>query len=248
MTFKLDKNLQPALGSVKIKTSTAKSVTFSYSPIGTFGPDVFGFKVSDNSSPIPGEVYARVFVYITKDGAAPPTPAELLYPANQATDLETDVDLEWSRSTVGGKHSDSLSYQVDYCDKPDFVACGSGKSIEVPKSISNFKSLAQASSIMLGGSGMGLLIFGLVGSKIRRKQLQQAVYILLLAAFLASCSNAAEEATDPSNTIAPNTEVGNITYQLSGLDTNTEYYWRISTVDEDTGLAIKSDIHRFTTR
>lgn len=247
LTFELDAAFQALLGSVSITSTSSKGAIFHYTPIGRFGLDVFSYHVTDNSNPVPGVANGRVFVSVTKDGAAPPTPAELVYPEDQSETPGDEVDVEWSRSTVRGQHTNDLVYHVEYCDHAEFSNCTSGNNIEVPKAVSDLQTLAQASSLILGSSGVGWLAFGLLGSASRRNRLRQGCILLLIAVVLAACSDAAEKVTDPLRTTQPSS-IKNVQFKLQGLQQGTEYYWRVTSVDTSTGSATSSNIHRFTTQ
>ena len=206
--------------------SCAVTVDFAPTSAGAFSDSIV------ISSDDPDE--STVTVSLSGEGAEvsanqPPTKPELLYPENGATDIPRDnVPLVWKKST--DPDGDAITYVVKYCEdaaltqncRTDTVSDGataSAKTTDRP---------------MYAGLGAGLLLFGVVlaGSARRRKLALLVGMMILTAMFLVSCG---DEVTTDNTT-------GTI---ISGLDTNTTYYWQVTASDGQSQTS--SDVWSFKT-
>jgi rhodanese-related sulfurtransferase len=207
--------------------SESCAVTISFAPLaaGTFSGSLV---ITSND---PDE--ASVTVAVSGEGAEvsanqPPTKPELLYPGNGDTGVPvSNLPLVWKKAT--DPEGAAITYEVKYCEDTNLTkdcktvdgATASAKGTDRPM----FAGL---------GAGAGLLLFGFVfaGSTRRRKMVLLLGMMILTAMFLVSCGD---------NVTTDNT-TGTV---ISGLDTNTTYYWQVTASDGQSGTS--SDVWHFKT-
>jgi len=169
--------------------------------------------------------------------AVPSVPA-LLYPADGAENMPTDVKFAWSST-------DDVSYQV--CYAPDGEALEGSNCYAVDDG-----NAARGSSNTLYaglGSGAGLLFFGMViaGSERRRKIALLIGLMAITAMFLVSCGKSTT-GTSSTNGTDPFSAPGIKTYHAPvPLDANTSYNWKVIASNGQGGEA-SSEVWSFTTR
>ncbi len=213
-------------GTLAPSDSCAITVNFAPSAVGTFSDSL------DITSDDPDE--GTVSVSVSGEGVEvganqPPTKPELLYPENGATDLPTEVPLVWKKAT--DPDGDAITYKVKYCE--DAALTKDCETKIVDDAVASAKGTSSPMFAGLG-AGAGLLLFGVVlaGSARRRKLALLIGMIILTAMFLVSCG---DDVTVDNTT-------GTV---ITGLDTNTTYYWQVTASDGQSQTS--SDIWNFKT-
>ena len=161
---------------------------------------------------------------------APSAPV-LVSPANNATGLGAAVDFTWQKST--DPDGDTVSYKLYYCEDQTFTGC-------IPVSVASVgnRGIFYAG---ISGSGVGLLLFGIVfagGIRGRRKIAAIIVMIMITGLLLVSCGGSG------SNTPPP--PANQVTHQITGLNAGITYYWKV-VADDGNGGKTESNSYRFTT-
>ncbi len=198
------------------------AATASCTLVVRFAPTTAG--IFNDSFDIPSDDpdEASVTVNVSATGIAarlsnPPSTPGLVSPANGRQILGTSVLLEWSPAT--DPDSDALSYDVYNCTDSD--------------PLNNCSRLAEVASLNqdLGvgisyaslGLGGGFVILGITfaGGLRNRRQTVLLIVAIAISALLASCGGG-----DGDNYK---------TYRVSGLDTETTYYWAVVAKDGNGG-------------
>jgi len=195
-------------GTLAPTVSCAVTVNFAPTAVGTFSDSLV--ITSDDSDE------ATVTVGISGKGAEvsanqPPTKPELLYPENGTTGVPTsDLPLVWKKAT--DPDNDPVTYEVTYC-KDENLTDGC---VTVPVNDTTASAKGTSSPMFAGlGAGAGLLLFGFVFALIGM--------MILTAMFLVSCGDVTTDNT-----------TGTV---ISGLDTNTNYYWQVTASDGQSGTS-----------
>jgi len=162
---------------------------------------------------------------------APPTAPELVSPGNGET-VSTDVVFKWKKSYDANGHR--IKYILKVCKDSGLTDC----SISI---VASGEPLYYAG---IGGSASGLLLLGLFlagGIRRRKKMLLLALSILVLSALLISCGGGGGgTGSAPSGS-------DEISYPVSGLSTNTAYFWQV-TADDETDGTTGSEVRNFVTQ
>ncbi|VAX32160.1 hypothetical protein MNBD_NITROSPIRAE03-878, partial [hydrothermal vent metagenome] len=167
---------------------------------------------------------------------APSVPV-LLYPADGAENVPTDVKFAWSST-------DAVSYQVCYSSNPDTLDnnCYDAES-------GNLVTKGSSSTLYAGlGSGAGLLFFGMVlaGGERRRKIALLIGLMAITAMFLVSCGKSTTDTSSNNGTDNFAATSGQRTYPAT-LQPGTDYTWKVIASDGQGGEA-SSEVWSFTTR
>lgn len=157
----------------------------------------------------------------------PPNKPQLFSPQDQATGLETTLDLKW-RETKDGD-GDHISYLIHYCDNNAFSGC---EAIVYPTQTAESK-------LALNGLGLGLSGLFLVGmisftGMTRRQKVFNIVLIVIVVLLMNACGGGSSSGKV-------------LSFTVSGLEANTTYYWKITAVDS-VGNSTESDVWSFTTQ
>jgi hypothetical protein len=165
----------------------------------------------------------------------PPDIPQLIFPANGQQNVPTTMTLSWR--TVTDPDGDPVSYDVFYCtDAAPFQNCSAAQ-------ITSFNGQRvegqPTGNISLAGinCGAGLLLFGiaLVSRTGGRKRLVLLFAMVIIAGgLLASCA----DSSHPNATAQ--------TFAVSGLDSDTQYYWGV-VADDGQGGQTQSAVWSFTT-
>jgi len=159
----------------------------------------------------------------------PPTAPILISPTNGSTGVNpTLVTFDWFMVT--DPDGDEVTYLLEYCVNADFTNCNSIQTAQ--------NKVASPTLIAgIGGSaGMGLAMFGLMGSATRRQRIVQATALIALALIMSACG---------TNIPLPNGD-GTMSQSVSNLQSNTTYYWKVTATDSN-NLAATSEVWSFTT-
>ena len=155
----------------------------------------------------------------------PPSAPVLMAPDNGATALDPNaVTVTWRPASDAD--GDPLEYSVSWCDDASFSGCApvvvAGRAVE---------SLMYTA---LGGGGV--LALGLVAPGLRRRSPQlRVVSAASLIALISACGGGSSS-----------DENRNMEYTISGLNSATTYYWKVSVSD---GTAtVDSTVRSFSTR
>jgi len=214
-------------GTLAPSESCAVTISFAPSAAGTFSGSLV---ITSND---PDE--ASVTVAVSGEGAElsanqPPTKPELLYPGNGDTGVPiSNLPLVWKKAT--DPDGDAVTYEVKYCEDANLTKdC---KTLPVDGATASAKGTDRPMFAGLG-AGAGLLLFGFVfaGSTRRRKMVLLLGMMILTAMFLVSCGD---------NVTTDNT-TGTV---ISGLKTNTTYYWQVTASDGQSGTS--SEVWHFKT-
>lgn len=110
---------------------------------------------------------------------------------------------------------------------------------------------AQNNMYAMGGGAAALLLFGLtipVGIRTRRKLIILLLAGILVAGLMVSCGGGGS--SSPASTSSPATNVssgsGAMSYTVSGLSSNTTYYWKVVAKD-NAGNTLQSQTGSFQT-
>ncbi|RJR14703.1 MAG: hypothetical protein C4581_13535 [Nitrospiraceae bacterium] len=168
--------------------------------------------------------------------ASPPTAPVLDSPANGTTGLDTTVVFTWNPSS--DPDGDTVTYNIRYCTDDNFTGCD-------PVDVA---SLETGQVIYAGiGSLSGFLLTGMffIGRSKSKKN-----YVVLLAAcltvsmILVSCSGSGNGSSS-SSSVTSSVNLQNHT--VTGLNSNTTYYWKV-TADDGKGGTTDSETRSFTTK
>jgi len=197
------------------------TLTIRFAPIisGPFS-DTFDIPSNDPTTP-------SVTMSVSGTGNNPPTAPSLVSPADGETGVGTTATLEWKPST--DPDGDAITYNLTYCTDSTFASCAP---------VVAFKG---RTGIYLAGSGLLFLGFVMTrGGRGRKYMLVLMMAMLLTTGVLfASCSSSSDDNPAPGGT--------NMTYQVSGLNNATTYYWKVVANDGKGGQA-SSPTGSFTTK
>ncbi len=157
---------------------------------------------------------------------SPPSIPILIYPSDDQINLGTSVSFMWGKSTdVDG---DSISYNVQLCTDINFtVECITRQ----------YNASSQKNEIYYAGPSFSLLMIGAIfaGSIIGNlKKWLMGIIVLGSVAVVLSCGNGSSGNSDQ------------LSQTISGLNSNTTYYWRVIATDNNGGI-VNSDVRSFTT-
>ncbi len=162
-------------------------------------------------------------------GNQAPLAVELLSPMDGETGVDgNSVTFEWYSTTDAD--GDPVSYVLEYCTDADLLNC---VGVQVAHAMQQSPQLIAG---LGGGMGMGILLFGLVGTNTRRQRLIRAATLIAAALILNACQ--------PVAAPAPGKEIMGQT--VTGLQAGTTYYWRVIASD-DKGAETPSTTWSFTT-
>ncbi len=204
-------------------------VWFSPAATGSFN-DTFDIPSDDPDKEI-------VIVCLTGSGMIagnnPPAKPELVYPSNGSTDMPTTLTLEWGEST--DSDGDTVTYKV-YIGTDQELTCVEPMMVS---SVSNSASYTFASVYPTGI----IALFGIVtigGLSRKREKIGFFIMIVMFAGglLLSSCGNGGGGNGDDTTSI---------TYTVSGLSSNTQYYWAV-VAEDSRGGETSSSVGSFTTR
>lgn len=150
-----------------------------------------------------------------------PPAAQLAFPANGAQDMESTITFQWAQPVDAD--GDPLSYNLYVSDNASFFGV---------------QPIAVALLIPVGGF---LALAVLVGFPRAR---QRRLILLLIAGSLLLLQMACGGGGGGGSSAVPG---GLISQQVSNLDPNTTYYWKVETLDSRGGSA-ESTTFNFTTR
>ena len=191
---------------------------------------------SGNNSAVASTKVNAIPVPVTN---SPPTAPQLVLPASGQTDTGTSVTFEWNRST--DPDGDAVTYDFYICEDPSFVGLGCSATKVTPDLTAlGFKAVRDSE---LGAFGALLLIGFVVAGKagIGRKT-ARLIPLMIIGILLVSCGD--NDGSDGSNSPIPVS--GEITHTVSGLKSETTYYWKVIADDGSEGMA-ESETRNFTT-
>ncbi|MDH5631448.1 MAG: M4 family metallopeptidase [Gammaproteobacteria bacterium] len=163
-----------------------------------------------------------------------PTAPTLMTPTDGATGVDSaSAVFGWNNSTdVDG---DAISYELIVCEDSLFTT-----------GCSNTVVAGAGSLIVAAGLGGGsLMLLGLAGAGIRRRQLVWAVPLYIAVALLSACGGGG--GGGGGGAPVPPPTGGDKTATLTGLKANTTYYWKVVANDGNGGLT-DSTVWSFTTK
>jgi hypothetical protein len=151
----------------------------------------------------------------------PPSVPELVSPSDGATWLATTVTFMWNEST--DHDGDDLTYELHISEHADF----SGSRV--------INAASASSGVTYAGAGlvfMGIAFAGVAGGR-KRTALLLLMLVTAASLFLSACGD--DKATPAAD----------ITCEVSGLETTTTYYWKV-TVSDGTNT-VESETRTFST-
>jgi hypothetical protein len=221
----------PTKGSINI--SSLNAMHYTYQPNdGEFGRDRFVYQVRDSLNA--QSELAVVHININAVGNTLPSRPRLLSPALDGNAESSAVTFEWNKaSDVNG---DALDYELVLCRDENLLDC---EVHQVADSVA-----AQQFIFTVGGSTAGLLMIGLVGAGAnRRRKLLHWITIAVVVVILNACSDATEQVSQAG----PGKPGQNVMrYTVTGLEADSEYFWRIA-VDDGRGGYTESEVRSFRT-
>lgn len=154
---------------------------------------------------------------------------------NDAVVSGTGVMLTWNAAT--DPDNDTVSYNVQYCDKASFQNCApqsSGGATLVASSKGSQYGLSMAGAIL----AFGFMAFG--GIRSRKMKLLLVAFALSYGAMGQSCGGGS------SSTPEPAVKQAVMKQSFTGLKADTTYYWKVVATDKRGG-AVESDTRTFVT-
>ncbi len=202
----------------------------------TFNPATTGAKTAtlEITSDDPDE--GTVNVALTGTGLSavtnnPPDQPQLVYPSNGQQSLPTTVTLEWE--PVTDPDGDTVSYDVYHCTSAD-----PANNCE-PAAVALQQKVSDNSTYFAGLSfGGGVLIFGITlagGIRSRKRIALLIAVIAVTCALVASCGSGNNDSVGQDNNNGHTPDDNNKTYTVSGLNSNTTYYWTVIAKDSNGG-------------
>jgi hypothetical protein len=215
------RTLQPA-GSCELR------VMFAPGEAGAFNSS---FAISSND---PDEDPVTVSLNGSANENGPPSSPALVYPENGAVDMPLTITMRWRESV--DPEDDDITYRLYYCEDSNFAGCNP---VEVATTESGGVHPAGT-----GGYMAGLLLFGMVLLRGKRKAvMMMAATVLMAGALLVSCGSGGNgDGSEPGP--ASSNEV---TSTISGLDPGTTYYWKVI-ADDGKGGTAESGVRTFKTQ
>jgi hypothetical protein len=164
----------------------------------------------------------------------PPTPPDLVFPADAQTGLGTTVTFIWNKSVDPGE---VVKYQLIY---------STDQNLANPQTIDVVPTTKTAGLVFagLGSMGGGILMFGFVaGNGFKRsRNLLLAIPLILMGALFTACGGGGGGGSEAS---IPTADQASTT--VSGLAANTTYYWKVVASDSKGGQS-SSAIRSFKTQ
>jgi hypothetical protein len=160
----------------------------------------------------------------------PPSIPQLIYPSNNQIGLKTTLEFSWEKCS--DPDGDSITYNLHVCEDGDFITgCITNENI----------SFANKKEIYYAGTGTGLLLFGVVlaGNIKGRKKIALLLAVLVITAVLSISCGSGGSSSSSSN--------DNVSATVSGLNTNTTYFWKV-VADDNNGEISDSEVRSFTTQ
>jgi len=173
----------------------------------------------------------------------------IVYPANGATDIPTDTPFFWYG--LVDPDGNPIGYEIWFCDGPDSNNCSvwnstAGLAGESHNKI--FAGLGAMSGVVL----IGFLLGGGMKSRSGRA-LMLALFFITAGFTISACSGSSgsgsSAADSGAGTVAlscDSIEQGQQCQQVTGLTSNTTYYWKVVASDGNGGTT-DSDTWSFTT-
>jgi len=167
-----------------------------------------------------------------------PSIFDLVFPADGETGLSTTLTFQWNHAT--DPDGDTVSYEIIYCDNAAFTGC---TATTVASNISQ--------GIYIAGIGTsGTLLIGFIGSIFgsNRRRIKDSILVVVIvvtSSLLLACGGGGGSDTNTGNGPVPITFDESFT--VSGLVSNTTYYWKVIAVDKNGGRT-ESVVRSFTTQ
>ena len=156
-------------------------------------------------------------------GNQPPTAPNLVSPGDGVTNvLAYNTMFTWNAASDAD--GDFINYQLFYCDNPDFNGCD-GLTINT--------SLSSADMVFGIGGGMGLMMFGVVSTASRRKQIISMLAIVMVTLMFSGCDNSG-------------ITIDQVSVIVNDVQPNSTYYWKVVADDGNGGLT-SSPVWSFST-
>ena len=165
----------------------------------------------------------------------PPDKPQLVYPSNGQQSLPITVTLEWE--PVTDPDGDTVSYDVYHCTSADPANNCAPAAVALQQKVSD--NSTYFAGLSFGG---GVLIFGITlagGIRSRKRIALLIAVIAVTCALVASCGSGNNNGHTPDD--------NNKTYTVSGLNSNTTYYWTVIAKDSNGGET-QSDVWSFKTQ
>jgi hypothetical protein len=157
----------------------------------------------------------------------PPKKPRPIYPADQQQGLDTTIQMRWEAST--DPDGDPVSYDLLVSTTQDFSS----------STTSTWASAGK--NKMFAGTGMSFIFFGAAFAGMVRKR----KVLLLIAALAIMTGTTMVSCSSGSVTQQPSATA--VTREISGLRTDTTYYWKVVAKDGNGG-ATESDVSSFSTK
>ena len=159
----------------------------------------------------------------------PPVAATLVYPNDEATDMETELTFRWQTTT--DPDGDAVTYQLFVCEDADFTDCNAlydtATAFHLNKTPRSNKMLA-----FLGGT----MLVGAIVSRRRKTWLMFGLVMIISFSFV-SCGGSGGGGT---------TTTTELSYTVSDLNPETTYYWKVAATDANSD-STPSEIREFVT-
>ncbi len=220
-----DASEQP--GGAKVGETAVIHVYLNGTELNVFFPPAGKFQV--------GSIGTTQQINIAARPNNPPSIPRLIYPSNGLTGLGTTVEFKWGKCT--DPDSDTVSYNLYYSDDPNFIGATPIKEVS-----------RGGNGVYYAGTGVGLLVCGIIfsgGVRNKNNLLSIVLIIFIYIMLFASCgSGGGGGGSDTQPT--PITPSNDLTQNVSGLSSNTTYYWKV-VVDDGKGGVTESSTYSFTT-
>ena len=162
-----------------------------------------------------------------------PTIPELLFPEDGQTGLGTTVTFRWKGSV--DPDGDSLTYSLSFCKDINFNGC-------IPIQVA---SKGKPMTLYADAAGFGFLFFGLivVGCLRERTRITLLVFLVMFSGLIVISCGSGGGGENGNGFVGP----PELSYTVSGLKSNTTYYWKVAAHD-GMGGTTESAVRSFTTQ
>ncbi|RJQ14131.1 MAG: choice-of-anchor D domain-containing protein [Nitrospiraceae bacterium] len=207
------------------------TVNFTPTATGTFSDS---FDIPSNDSDENPVMVAVSGTGLSSADNNPPSSPELVYPANGQINMGTTLSFRWKNCT--DPDLDQITYHFYYSEDPDFIG------------VTSIQASAGNKTVHYAGTGLGLLLFGMVfaaDARTRKKMFLLIVIITMFTMLFVSCGGGGGGGGGGNGGGGVTSD--EVTRSVSGLETGTTYYWKV-TVDDGKGGITESQVQRFTTQ
>jgi hypothetical protein len=187
---------------------------------------------------------ADVSIALTGIGNTAPALPDLVFPGDGDTDIATSLTFTWKISE--DPEGDDVTYTFFICEKEDFTGCDGTEVTALTRSAGSI-----AAGLATGAGGLLLAGFWIPAFRTRRFPLAALLVVSILSvALVVACSSSGgggKKTTADKGDSGSEPGDGEAGYEVTGLDSNTKYFWKVSATDSN-GASVESEVYSFTTK